>query len=58
VELELANSECVYQRIVNRAAAARRERFRAALAGGHSIEDIAAATGLTAGEVTGMLAEE
>jgi hypothetical protein len=55
-ELDLVHGERVHQRIVTRAATARRERFRAALERGHSIEDIAAATGLKAAEVRGVLA--
>jgi uncharacterized protein YerC len=37
------------------AAAARRARFRAALERGHSIEDIAVATGVGAAEITAVL---
>jgi hypothetical protein len=52
---DLAHGERVYQRILQGAMAARRDRFRMALERGHSIEEIAALTGLRTAEVTAVL---
>jgi DNA-directed RNA polymerase specialized sigma24 family protein len=54
---DLAQGERVYQRILERAMAARRERFRMALERGHSIEEIAALTGLLTAEVAAVLSQ-